>query len=165
MLALDYHQTFKDPEPVLARITDLIGTDRFGQAPTLLHQRAQPESLDASPPVEADVQHLVDLYADDLARFATLSGVDVSAWPTARILAGDLAAADLAERLAAKVTFTTEVPADVARRRQRRDDKRARRKARREASQAEGDDGSAAAPGTESASDRESSAEPPTGTG
>ena len=80
-----------------------------------------------------------------------LSGIDVSSWPTARIVAGDLAAADLAERLAAKVTFTTDAPADAAGLRAGRDDKRARRKARREARQIEVD-GSDATPDTEPAS-------------
>ena len=43
------------------------------------------------------------LYADDLAVFDQLSGLDTSDWPTTRILAGTLDPAELAAKLATKV--------------------------------------------------------------
>ena len=43
------------------------------------------------------MRRLTDVYADDLALFASLSGVDVSDWPTTRIAAGTLDPADLAQ--------------------------------------------------------------------
>ena len=135
VLSLDYHRVFTDLQASLDQITDLIGVERFPAAPTMLHRRAQPQELDASPPGEDDVAMLVDLYADDLDEFAKLSGLDVSLWPTARVADGSLPAADLAAALAAKFTFTTEVPEDAARQRRRRaraaEQRKAARRARR----------------------------------
>jgi hypothetical protein len=131
VLALDYHRLFAELQTSLDQITDLIGVSRFSEPPPLLHQRAQPEQLDASPPREEDVARLVDLYADDLASFSTLSGLDVSAWPTAQVANGSLPPSELAARLAAKVTFVEDTPADAARQRQRRDKAKERRKRRR----------------------------------
>jgi hypothetical protein len=51
---------------------------------------------------------LTDIYADDLELFASLSGFDVSDWPTARIAAGTLDPADLAAELARKVGLLPE---------------------------------------------------------
>ena len=50
-----------------------------------------------------DLASLAQLYAGDLAHFRDLSGLDVDAWPTVRILSGRMSPADLAERFAARV--------------------------------------------------------------
>ena len=54
-------------------------------------------------PTAADLQSLASLYAADLAVFDRLSGLDTSAWPTTRILAGTLDPGEFAARLATKV--------------------------------------------------------------
>lgn len=110
VLLLDYHRMFKDLQSSLDRITDLLGIDRFAELPAELRQRPQPDALQAAPPTGQDVAMLAELFVDDLAAFAELSGIDVSDWSTTKIARGSLAPGDLAAKLAAKTTFTE--PAD-----------------------------------------------------
>ena len=58
------------------------------------------QRLGAAPPSAEDVSALAALYAADLAAFAETSGLDVAAWPTARVLAGSIDPGDLAVALA-----------------------------------------------------------------
>ncbi|MEJ7725892.1 MAG: sulfotransferase [Actinomycetes bacterium] len=109
VVLLDYHRLFKDLRTSIDRITDLLGIERFAELPVELRQRKQPGSLAAAPPSAEDVAMLVELFADDLAAFARLSGIDVSNWSTSRVAQGSLAASEVAAKLAAKTTFT-EVP-------------------------------------------------------
>ena len=106
VLLLDFHQMFTELPASLNRVTDLIGVERFGDVPRQLRERARPLAIDAEPPREEDVSLLVDRYASDLAVFERLSGLGVAAWPTARVLAGSLAPADLARALAGTTTFS-----------------------------------------------------------
>ena len=112
LLLLDYHHAFADLRTTVDRMTDFLGVARFAEEPPEIHRRSQPTTLHASPPTAEDVAGLVALYAEDLDAFGRLSGLDVSAWPTAKIARGQLAAADLATRLAAKATFSPR-PADA----------------------------------------------------
>lgn len=86
----------------MTRITDFLAIDRFAGYDTGVHLRPQPSILAGSPVTAADIEHLVDLYAEDLAQFAAVSGLDVTGWPTARVAADELTPADLAERLHVK---------------------------------------------------------------
>jgi hypothetical protein len=54
-------------------------------------------------PTASDLVSLAHLYAADLAVFGQLSGLDISEWPTTRILAGTLDPEELAAKLATKV--------------------------------------------------------------
>ena len=50
---------------------------------------------------------MAELYQDDLARFAELSGIDVSTWSTTRVANGTLDPAEVAAKLAPKLRTTT----------------------------------------------------------
>ena len=129
ILPLDYHRTFRDLQVALDRITDFLGVSRFPEPPQTMNRRSQPEILDGTPPRARDVMRLVRRYADDLEEFSTLSGIDVSSWPTAQVAAGSMTAEDLAEALAAKVIFSADAPSEAAEERRRKAERRRRRKA------------------------------------
>jgi hypothetical protein len=90
-----------DYTAALDRLTDHLGLHRYRRYPVLPHNPT-PESHEGGPPTADDISRLVERYADDLALFERLSGLDVSTWPTRRIATGEMAAADLASRFARK---------------------------------------------------------------
>ena len=106
-LLLPFRRFVSRPEEVLDDIAAFLGIGPWHQYPT---QRANPTPRDQAgpPPTADDMRRLTDVYADDLALFASLSGVDVSEWPTTRIAAGTLDPADLAHELARKVGLLPE---------------------------------------------------------
>lgn len=87
----------------LDRVTDHIGVHRYRRYPGLQHRGATASGHAGRPPSADDVRHLVELYADDLALFARLSGLDVSRWPTTRVLSGDLDVAEFSDLLSRKL--------------------------------------------------------------
>jgi len=91
---------FAELEPTLDRVAQFIGVDPFTEMPPVEHERAVSQRLGAAPPSAEDVSALAALYAADLAAFAETSGLDVAAWPTARVLAGSIDPGDLAVALA-----------------------------------------------------------------
>ena len=95
------------PHDVLDDLADFLGIGPWHTYPT---QRENPTPRDqvGAPPTADDMSRLAAVYADDLAEFATLSGFDVSDWPTSRIAAGTLSPADLAADLARKVGLLPE---------------------------------------------------------
>lgn len=107
-LCLDFREVHGDHERTLDRVTDHLGVPRFGSHPELIHRNATPSHHTGPAPTADDIARLVDLFAPDLEEFARLSGVDVGGWSTSRVANGDLAADELAERLAAKVGLSTD---------------------------------------------------------
>jgi len=105
-LMLNFSEWVRDYTGALDQLTDFLGIHRFRRYPRL-RLNPTPESHEGTPPTEADIEKLVARYADDLALFERLSGFDVSSWPTRRIAVGEMAAADLAAKFAAK--FATDV--------------------------------------------------------
>lgn len=83
--------------------TDHIGLPRFDSIPALKNRYAGAESITGTAPSGEDLVRLAALYADDMALFEQLSGLDTSAWPTRRILAGSLDPGELAAKFATKV--------------------------------------------------------------
>ena len=106
-LLLPFRRFVSHPDDVLDEIAAFLGIGPWHQYPT---QRENPTPRDQAgpPPTADDMRRLTDVYADDLALFASLSGVDVSDWPTTRIAAGTLDPADLAQELARKVGLLAE---------------------------------------------------------
>lgn len=100
-LMLNFSAWVRDYTGALDQLTDFLGIHRFRKYPPL-RLNPTPEAHVGTPPSEADVARLVERYTPDLALFERLSGFDVSAWPTRRIAAGELSAAELAARFAAK---------------------------------------------------------------
>lgn len=101
-LLFDFHQIFAEYERTVDAMCDHIGIERFKSYPSLSSKMASPTDLTGEPPTAEDIAFLARLYEKDLADFADLSGIDVSAWSTSRILDGRLDPAELAERLARK---------------------------------------------------------------
>jgi len=89
--------------PSVDRATDHLGLPRFEEHPPLRNRYAGASLVTGTAPTAADLASLAELYADDLAVFDQLSGLDTSGWPTTRILAGTLDPGELAARLAKKV--------------------------------------------------------------
>lgn len=102
-LLLEFRSMLADFEPTVHRVTDFLGIRRFRKVPPLRQALAGPPAVVGTAPTADDLVGLADLYADDLARFAELSGLPIEAWSTRRILEGTLDPAELAARLATRV--------------------------------------------------------------
>lgn len=79
LLLLRSEDLKREPEDVLDRVTAFLGLPPFPEPP---RRRELNVAAEASAPPEADADHLAAVYRDDLTRFAKLSGLDVSGWPT-----------------------------------------------------------------------------------
>ena len=106
-LLLDYHTVFADLPATLDRIATFIGVDPFPEMPTERRVRAAPERLVADPPTGIHIAALARVYDQDLRSFSKLSGIDVSAWPTSRVMAGTLDPDEFAATLAKKARLVT----------------------------------------------------------
>lgn len=106
MLLLRFDDVVADPAAALDTMTDFLGLHRFGRAIDERPRNSHERRLDAAPPTGADLRLLADTYADDLATFTRLSGIDTSTWSTTRIVEGDLDPEELADRLARKAGLT-----------------------------------------------------------
>lgn len=102
-LLLEFRQLLSAYDEVLDRATDHLGLPRFEQRPPLRNRYAGAELVTGTAPTAVEIADLAELYAADLALFDRLSGLDTSAWPTTRILAGTLDPAELAARFATRV--------------------------------------------------------------
>ncbi|MCA1981618.1 sulfotransferase domain-containing protein [Nocardioides nematodiphilus] len=102
-LLLDIRELASDQNAVLDRVTDHLSLPRFTTYPEPRRRGHVPETHQGPAPTVADVQRLVDLYAEDLALFADLSGLDVSRWSTVRVRDGHLAARELRDTLAGRL--------------------------------------------------------------
>jgi hypothetical protein len=106
-LLVSFRSFVTSPESVLDALADHLGIGPWNRYPKL---RTNPTPRDqvGPAPSAADMERLVEVYADDLVLFSRLSGIDVSEWPTTRIAAGALAPGDLAAELARKVGLVPE---------------------------------------------------------
>lgn len=101
-LLVDFVDVVTQPEAVRDRLTDFLGLHRF-RRPHDNRVRHQTKPIGGRPgPSAATLERMAGAFADDLAEFERLSGIDVSRWATRRILTGELSAADLAAKLGAK---------------------------------------------------------------
>ncbi len=102
-LLLEMKALMRDHVAALDAATDFLGVSRFARHPRLVHSNASPEVFTGPAPSVEQVERLVDYYADDLAGFVTMSGLDASGWPTHQVLSGSLPVADLHARLVGKL--------------------------------------------------------------
>ena len=100
---LDFAGFVRDPAATMDVLTDFLGLERFVSPPQLRHRMSTPPENTGAAPTEVDVARLVDRYAEDLRDFERLAGLEVSHWPTARVLRGDLSVGDFTARLLAKL--------------------------------------------------------------
>lgn len=98
-LPLEFRSVFADHERTLDRASDFLGLPRFNRYPAVPRKNATASNQVGHPPTGDGIAGLAEFYAEDLAEFTELSGLDISSWSTARILAGDLDPAELAEKL------------------------------------------------------------------
>jgi len=98
-LFLDFHQFVADHRAALDRTTAFLGIEPYSREPRLQVIQSTRDDLAAPPPTSADIDRLAELYAEDLKLLEQLSGLDVSEWPTRRVLDGSLEAAAFAGRL------------------------------------------------------------------
>jgi hypothetical protein len=106
LLLLRFDDVVVDPVAALARMTDFLGLHPFNREVDTRARNSHVRELVAAPPTGEDVRLLAETYAEDLADFAALSGIDTSPWSTSRILRGELDPGDLATRLARKAGLT-----------------------------------------------------------
>lgn len=103
-LVLEFRSMLADLPAALDQVTHHIGVRRYRSPQPLRHIMASAEELHGTAPTADEIARLAELYADDLARLPTLTDIDTGAWPTQRILAGELDPGELAARLGSKVT-------------------------------------------------------------
>jgi hypothetical protein len=102
-LLLSFREMLADHESTLGRVTEHLGLRDYAKPPELLHRMGVWQGVQGTPVTGEDLEGLAELYAEDLQLFERLSGIDVSTWPTRRILTGEQDPAELAERLSKKV--------------------------------------------------------------
>jgi hypothetical protein len=108
-LVFDFREAHHEHQVLLDRATDFLQIPRFdteeggGGYPELLHRNPTPAHNTGPQVTASEIQRLVDLFAPELQQLQQLTGLDPSAWPTARVANGDLAAADLAARINTKL--------------------------------------------------------------
>lgn len=102
-LLLEFRRLLKEPPAVLDDATDHLGLPRFTSYPSMQHRMASPTSNPGARPSVAAVETLVRRYADDLALFERLSGLDLSGWPTKQAADGTLEMSVLRDRLCDKL--------------------------------------------------------------
>jgi hypothetical protein len=101
-LLVDFVDVVTQPEQVRDRLTDHLGLHRFHR-PHDNRVRHRTKPISGRPgPSAAVLERMAAAFADDLAEFERLSGIDVSRWATRRMLTGELDPVDLAAKLGAK---------------------------------------------------------------
>ena len=109
-LLLDFHRLFANLEKSLDRVTRFLGVQPFAKPPDIPAANTSLQNLVARPPTADDISALAELYVDDLAKFADLSGIDVSTWPTMRLRAGTLSPAEVASRMSRRASLVSPAP-------------------------------------------------------
>jgi len=102
-LLVEFRQLLRHPDAVLDAATDLLELPRFETYPAMPHKMASPVTNPGDRPSTAAIERLVRRYADDLATFEHLSGLDLSGWPTKQAADGTLELAALRDRLCDKL--------------------------------------------------------------
>jgi hypothetical protein len=102
-LLIEFRDMLKRFDHHVNATTDHIGLPRFDEVPALKNRYAGAESVTGTAPTGEELARLAELYAEDVALFERLSGLDVSAWPTRRIVEGAMDPAELAAKFAQKV--------------------------------------------------------------
>lgn len=106
-LLFEFREITGDHRRSLDRATDHLGIERFETYPELDHRMATPTTNDGTAPSVAAIEGLVRHYADDLALFERLSGIDTSRWSTRRVIDGTLEVEEFHATLCAKLGLAT----------------------------------------------------------
>lgn len=103
-LFIDFLDVVKDQAAVCQRLTDFLGVAPYRSLPADRRRHPTPPVTDRPAPSPEVLERLAQGYAEDLALFERLTGIDTSAWTTRQLLDGRLAADDLAVKLHRKAT-------------------------------------------------------------
>lgn len=106
-LVLEFKAMLADFPATLDRITDHLGVDRFAEPPAMRHELAGAEQVSGTAPTGEQLLRIARRYADDLDRLPSVpiaADLDVSRWPTRRLLDGDLDPDELAATFARRVS-------------------------------------------------------------
>lgn len=114
-LLLEFRSLLTNFSETLERATDHLGIHAFNEPPPLENHYPGAELSPGTAPTAEDLQGLAEFYAADVAEFTALSGLDVSHWPTVKILAGTMPAEELAAKFAKRVTADLAAVTDVKR--------------------------------------------------
>ena len=101
-LLLEFRSMLDDFDSAVRAATDHLGLPRFSATPPLRNRYAGADRVNGTAPSAGDVARLAARYAEDLALFERLSGIDTSTWPTRRVLDASLDPEELAVRLASR---------------------------------------------------------------
>lgn len=101
-LLLETHELTDSYAATIDRVTDFLGLPRFDGVPPMRVPEPTPPVRGSAPSGE-EILALARLHAEDLDEFSSLCDLDVSHWPTRRILAGDLDPAVVAAGFASRL--------------------------------------------------------------
>ncbi len=101
-LLLETHELTGSWAATLDRVTDFLGLPRFAQAPPMAAQDPTPLVRGTAPSGD-EIGRLARMHAADLEELASLCDLDISHWPTRRILDGDLDPAEVAAGFASRL--------------------------------------------------------------
>lgn len=102
-LLLEFRTMLGDPDGTRNSLAAFLGLHRYHEHPEVAQWMRGPDQVPGTPPTAEDISALAELYADDHALFARLTGFDLAHWPLDQILSGRLDPADLAAKLGRRV--------------------------------------------------------------
>lgn len=100
---IEFRSLISDAEGTMDGITQFLDLPAFSAYPELKHNMSTAGDHTGAAPSPAAVRRLAERYAEDLRLFSDLSGLDVSPWPTSRVLDGSMSAEELTDRLVSKL--------------------------------------------------------------
>ena len=102
-LFLEFRDLLSDHRGALDRTTDHLGIARFESYPELVQRSATSTSNPGTAPTATAFASVVERYGDDLALFEKLTDIDTSAWPTRRVISGELPVEEFHAKLCGKL--------------------------------------------------------------
>ncbi len=99
---LDFHAFVKDQQAAADKLVADLGLAPYEKPLEPQARSASQTGFEGVAPTAEDIEVLVAAYAEDLPLFTRLSGLDTSGWTTSRLLAGELSAEEVAEKLGRK---------------------------------------------------------------
>ncbi|CAN5143217.1 hypothetical protein BH18ACT9_BH18ACT9_03100 [soil metagenome] len=100
---LEFKAFLSDYRTVLDGLTGFLGLPPFTEHPLLPHSMRNKPQAAGTAPTGVDIEGLLELYREDFKHFKQLSDLEVSHWPTQKLLDGTLRPEDLAAKFAEKV--------------------------------------------------------------
>lgn len=100
---IEFRGLIADPAGTMDGVTRFLDLPSFSTHPVLKHNMRTGQDHTGAAPSPVAVRRLAERYAEDLKLFSGLSGLDVSAWPTTRVLNSSMSADELTDHLLSKL--------------------------------------------------------------